>query len=624
MFIVSLGRLSFLYHTVMCVFSMAIITLFSGCDDPGMVDARKSDEKAWTELLDSAAWRISSDPVAATQLADAALKIAASGKLPDTAIFRPLELKAEAMWNMRKKDSALHLLDSARTLANDLGESALLARLMLKTGSWRHDLSDLSLAEKHVGDAVRLYKKLKRDKEYASSLQEFGEICRHKGDFIRSQKSMLESIGILEKYKDYKQLGYAYLNVGNLFKDIGNAKDANIYYRKGLDALGKLGDSSQLVPALRLLGLVKRNIDPDSAIYYYAISNRFDPDKKNPASYIMGLYNTANIYLDRNEFDKARSLFDSVYAFCKKEKMYGGMARVLNAYGILAMVKGDDVLAEKTFTKAIELADSIGEKDLEALLMQSKAEFYESKGRLASALALERESRKLRDSLVSAEGKLEILRMEKEFQSEKKEMDNADLRMENARLVAYGRLRSTLVWLSVMVSIVMSLLFYYTRRLQKEKSLAYEALMQRYQNERDFRQSDAEASKTTEIIQKRYFIKRDEQELMNALLDLFEQKKPYLDSQLKISDVAELLNTTTRNITNALKGYKASKFSEFVNIFRVDEAKRLMENPQYANMTIEAIARDAGFGTKQSFYNTFETITGVKPSHYRTHILITV
>jgi AraC-like DNA-binding protein len=384
-----------------------------------------------------------------------------------------------------------------------------------------------------------------------------------------------------------------------------------------------MGDSSQMAPAFRNLGLIKRQSDPDSAIFYYTLANRLDPGIKNPKSYIIGLYNTANIHLDRQDFPRAKAMFDTVYTFCEKKQIFSGMARVKNAYGILAMQKGENVVADKHFRGAIAMAESIGEKALVMNFTKSYSEFKESIGQLGEALSLERKFRKLNDSIMSSDGKLEILRMEKEFQSQKKDIENNSLRAENARLLAYDRMRNILVWLSVAAAIVLSVLLNYARRIQREKAFAYEVLMQRYQTERDLRQVESEISRTPDIIHKRFFIKRDEQELLDAIIGLFTQKKPYLDSNLKISDVAEQLNTTTRNITNVLKGYKASKFSEFVNIFRVEEVKRRMENLQYDNMTIEAIARDSGFGTKQSFYNTFEAVTGVKPAHYRTHILIT-
>lgn len=606
-----------------CISFIIILYLFGGCSDAKTRARSSAKEKSWAAFIDSAAIHTRNDPAYAFRLADSALSIAASGALSDTSIFRPLELKADALLSMGYADSALQLLDSTRSLAMELGESPLLARILLKTGMGRFAQEDLRLAEQHISEAVRLFRKFGMDKDYAISLKAAGDISRRKGDLTGAQKSLLEAMRILEQQDNHVALAFAYLEVGNLFSDIGNKNDAVYYYRKGVDAYAKMGDSSQMAPAFRLLGLIKRVSDPDSAIFYYALANRLDPGIKNPKSYIIGLYNTANIHLDRQDFQRAKAMFDTVYAFCEKNQIYSGMARVKNAYGVLAMKKGENALVDKNFREAIALADSIGEKALVMNFTKNYSEFKESVGQLGEALSLERKFQKLNDSLMSADSKLEILRMEKEFQSQKKDLENNSLREENARLLAYDRLRNFLVWLSVAVAIVLSVLLNYARKIQRQKTLAYEVLMQRYQAERDLRQIESETIRTPDIIHKRYFIKRDEQELLDAIIGLFTQNKPYLDSNLKISDVADQLNTTPRNITNVLKGYKASKFSEFVNIFRVEEVKRRMENPQYANMTIEAIARDSGFGTKQSFYNSFEAVTGVKPAHYRTHILMT-
>jgi AraC-like DNA-binding protein len=610
-------------RTIICILFILILHVFSSCSDSNPHGSNSEPEKTWAVLLDTAALHTLDDPARTIRLSDSALSVVASGGMSDTSIFRPLELKTDAILAMGYGDSAMRLLDSARLLAMEFGESPLLARIMLKTAKGRFVQEDMRLAEQHIAEAVRLFRKLKMDKEYAISLKAAGDISRRKGDLTGAQKFLLEALRILEKQDDHLSLAFAYLEVGNLFSDIGNKNDAFLYYRKGVDAYAKMGDSSQMAPAFRNLGLIKRQSDPDSAIFYYTLANRLDPGIKNPKSYIIGLYNTANIHLDRQDFPRAKAMFDTVYTFCEKKQIFSGMARVKNAYGILAMQKGENVVADKHFRGAIAMAESIGEKALVMNFTKSYSEFKESIGQLGEALSLERKFRKLNDSIMSSDGKLEILRMEKEFQSQKKDIENNSLRAENARLLAYDRMRNILVWLSVAAAIVLSVLLNYARRIQREKAFAYEVLMQRYQTERDLRQVESEISRTPDIIHKRFFIKRDEQELLDAIIGLFTQKKPYLDSNLKISDVAEQLNTTTRNITNVLKGYKASKFSEFVNIFRVEEVKRRMENLQYDNMTIEAIARDSGFGTKQSFYNTFEAVTGVKPAHYRTHILIT-
>jgi AraC-like DNA-binding protein len=45
----------------------------------------------------------------------------------------------------------------------------------------------------------------------------------------------------------------------------------------------------------------------------------------------------------------------------------------------------------------------------------------------------------------------------------------------------------------------------------------------------------------------------------------------------------------------------------------------MMDNTAYSNYKIEAIAHDAGFGSKSNFYDKFESCTGVKINYYRNY-----
>ena len=113
----------------------------------------------------------------------------------------------------------------------------------------------------------------------------------------------------------------------------------------------------------------------------------------------------------------------------------------------------------------------------------------------------------------------------------------------------------------------------------------------------------------------------DELSLLNhQLIYYYNTEKPYFNPTLKIEDVSAKLNIPQRTIAALLKKHHNSNFNAFTNRFRAEEAKQLMESEKYKNYTIEAIARDAGFGSRQSFYNSFELHTGVKPSYYRNYI----
>jgi AraC-like DNA-binding protein len=98
---------------------------------------------------------------------------------------------------------------------------------------------------------------------------------------------------------------------------------------------------------------------------------------------------------------------------------------------------------------------------------------------------------------------------------------------------------------------------------------------------------------------------------------LVSREKLYLQQNLKSEVICRRMGTNPRKLIASLKSNGFRNFSQFVNHFRVEEAKRMMASPEYAIYTLEAIANMAGFGTRQAFYNTFENITGISPGCYR-------
>ena len=53
------------------------------------------------------------------------------------------------------------------------------------------------------------------------------------------------------------------------------------------------------------------------------------------------------------------------------------------------------------------------------------------------------------------------------------------------------------------------------------------------------------------------------------------------------------------------------------NEFRVEESKRLINEDKSNNRTIDAIASEAGFTNRSSFYRVFKRSQGVSPTDYR-------
>jgi AraC-like DNA-binding protein len=106
----------------------------------------------------------------------------------------------------------------------------------------------------------------------------------------------------------------------------------------------------------------------------------------------------------------------------------------------------------------------------------------------------------------------------------------------------------------------------------------------------------------------------EEKEKINAYLLMH---KCYLEPNLNIGKLANELDTTIHKISFIInKGFQTN-FNQFINSYRIEEAKKLLKNPNYQNYTIEAIAYEVGFNSKASFNITFKKTTGVTPSEFK-------
>lgn len=102
--------------------------------------------------------------------------------------------------------------------------------------------------------------------------------------------------------------------------------------------------------------------------------------------------------------------------------------------------------------------------------------------------------------------------------------------------------------------------------------------------------------------------------LMDRLEQLMQEEKLYLRQGLKVSDAATLLDTSSRNVSNCIKQVKDINFNDYVNSYRVEHAKRLLE--EHPEMKSEVVGLSSGFSSETSFYRAFRYITGKSPKEW--------
>ncbi|MEP1093553.1 MAG: AraC family transcriptional regulator [Cyclobacteriaceae bacterium] len=107
------------------------------------------------------------------------------------------------------------------------------------------------------------------------------------------------------------------------------------------------------------------------------------------------------------------------------------------------------------------------------------------------------------------------------------------------------------------------------------------------------------------------------QSTYNKLVLLLEEDQIFLNKSIKVADLASKLNQKEKTISRAINKHSNRNFNTFINSFRVQYSKELLESGRLDHYTIEAIAEECGFANKVSFYNAFKSDTGMSPKQFR-------
>ena len=109
--------------------------------------------------------------------------------------------------------------------------------------------------------------------------------------------------------------------------------------------------------------------------------------------------------------------------------------------------------------------------------------------------------------------------------------------------------------------------------------------------------------------------------LEKGILELFEKEAIYKNPELKITQVSDMLRTNRTYISKFINTEYSCTFSDFVNKYRVEEAKRLLADKTSMNFSLNYISEKSGFGSMGSFMRVFRDIEGITPGTFRERVI---
>lgn len=108
----------------------------------------------------------------------------------------------------------------------------------------------------------------------------------------------------------------------------------------------------------------------------------------------------------------------------------------------------------------------------------------------------------------------------------------------------------------------------------------------------------------------------DNPKIHDALKKALEMDKVFKNPKLTSQQLASQLGLTMSDLTKYINEQMGCNFSQYLNKHRTEEAIRLMETGLSSKYTLEALAIEAGFNSKSSFYKVFKEQTGQTPAAF--------
>ncbi len=426
----------------------------------------------------------------------------------------------------------------------------------------------------------------------------------------------LKALGKSKAIPDsYKKQTVILINSGNIYNEIFNPDEAIINFNNALKYIEnhKGPDVYKMACLIGLADAATLKKEYKKALDYNKKAKQIGEQLKRNDIIIAALNNMASNYLDLKKYDtslecseKALSLPDdeqsserralSFYlkgvALLELERYDEGILPLQMAQGI-AFTNEYRKIQMNTHKKLARAYDK--KKDFEKANMQRKGYIHYKELYLQS---------------LSKTQRIEVERRLENTNSEKKHYIFTGL---------------------VCILILSGFLFFYIKKnkLTKEEAirLKEDRILLKNENEalktKIYKLAKQNTSSTNSkennsiAYQKPSLTEEDRESYLKRILDYMETEKPFLDMDIKQSDIAQNLSMSVHQFSEVLNVSLKKNFNNFINLYRINEAKKMMKKPEYENYKILAIAYEAGFNSKTSFNRVFKQLVGQTPSEYK-------
>ncbi len=477
--------------------------------------------------------------------------------------------------------------------------------------------------------ALSYYLKNNDTENAAATYNNIALLYKTQGNYIESINIHLKSLKLKEKSGNKYGIAVSFQNIGVLFWEQQNYKQALKYFKNSAKIFKKLDDKIGVGSVYVNLGLIyKEKKDTATAMEYYNKAIKILNNTNEIKVLATAIINKAVIFDESGNIFKAEQQYLKTLKLCEKINYNTGVLVSKIGLSRIYSKKGNKNKSLKYAIQAVEISKKSSSLKYISDAYLTLAKRYKENKMYDYAYNYIEKYHILKDSIFSLEKNKQINDIKTKYETEKKEakikileknvvIKNLEINHKNKRI-------KTITFFLLLTIGLFTILFIIF--LQKRKAYLHLVEQNILLAKKDIETEDKLKThnikeKTKNKINNKYsesqLDEKYKKELKEDIIILMEEEKYFLNSGFTIKEFAEELNTNRSYISQIINEYFNTNFNNFVNEYRVREARKLLICEEYKNYSIEGISSTVGFHSKATFNNAFKKFTGVTPSFFQ-------
>lgn len=108
----------------------------------------------------------------------------------------------------------------------------------------------------------------------------------------------------------------------------------------------------------------------------------------------------------------------------------------------------------------------------------------------------------------------------------------------------------------------------------------------------------------------------DQLQIVERVKQFLQKENYHLREDASLSGLARELDIAPNYLSQSINSQLKQNFNEFINVHRVEEAKKRLLDTAYQHLSIEGIGNSVGFRSKSAFYTAFKKQAGATPAAF--------